>query len=111
MAKLFIIARKPGAFLVHVDEDLAQRAVLVLAGAQVDLVTADDGLLGVALAPFGQLLAVGLDDLLDDDLLDDLLGQTCAFSMVEPVSSVSAASSSSSTRAAASGWLSFDPSR
>jgi hypothetical protein len=37
--------------------------------------------------------------------------RTCAFSMVEPVSSVSAASSSSSTRAAARGWLSFEPSR
>ena len=47
-----------GAFLVHVDEDLAEAAVVVLAGAQVDLVAADDGLLRVALAPVGQLLAL-----------------------------------------------------
>jgi hypothetical protein len=40
---------------VHVDEDLAEAAVLVLAGAQVDLVAADVGLLGVALAAVGQL--------------------------------------------------------
>ena len=38
------------ALLVHVDEDLAERAVLVLAGAQVDLVAADDRLLRVAAA-------------------------------------------------------------
>ena len=38
------------AFLVHVDEDLAEAAVLVFAGAQVDVVAADDGLLGVACA-------------------------------------------------------------
>jgi hypothetical protein len=36
-------------------------------------VAADDGLLGVALAPVGQLGAA-LGDLLDDDLLDHLLG-------------------------------------
>ena len=43
---------------MHVDEDLAEAAVLILAGAQVDLVTADDGLLGVALAAVRQLLAL-----------------------------------------------------
>ena len=47
-----------GAFLVHVDEDLAEPAVVVFAGAQIDLVAADDGLLGVALAAVGQLLAL-----------------------------------------------------
>ena len=36
------------AFLSQVDEQLAERAVLVFAGAQVDLVAADDRLLGVA---------------------------------------------------------------
>src|SRR3546814_18949381 len=63
-----------GAFLVHVDEDLADRAVFVFAGAQVDLVAADDGLLGVALAPLRQAPApLGpLDDALDDALGDDL---------------------------------------
>src|SRR5690606_676546 len=34
-----------GAFLVHVDEDLAERAVLVLTGAEEDLVPADARLL------------------------------------------------------------------
>ena len=63
------------AFLVHVDEDLAQLAVIVFAGAQIDLVPADDGLLRIALAALRQFLAVAADDLADDDLLDDLLGQ------------------------------------
>jgi hypothetical protein len=63
------------AFLVHVDEDLAERAVVVFAGAQVHLVPADIGLLGVALAPLRHLLAVRADDFLDHDLLDHLLGQ------------------------------------
>ena len=44
-----------GAFLVHVDEDLAEPAVLVLAGPQIDLVAADNGLLGIALAAVGRL--------------------------------------------------------
>ena len=43
---------------MHVDEDLAELAVVVFAGAQIDLVAADDGLLGVALAAVRQLLAV-----------------------------------------------------
>src|SRR3712207_110371 len=63
------------AFLVHVDEDLAERAVLVLAGAQVDLVPADHRLLGVALAAAGQLAPLphpALDDPLGD--LDHLAG-------------------------------------
>ncbi len=36
---------------MHVDKDLAQPAVRILAGAEIDLVSADAGLLGVALAP------------------------------------------------------------
>src|SRR5690606_16946038 len=55
--------------------DLAERAVLVLAGPEIDLVAADDGLLGIALAPLRQLLAVRAHEFLDDDLLDDLLGE------------------------------------
>ena len=43
-----------GAFLVHVDEDLAEPPVVVFAGAQIDLVAADDRLLDVALAAVGQ---------------------------------------------------------
>ena len=60
---------------MHVDEDLAEPAVLVFAGVQVDLVAADGRLLRVALAPVGELLALllphvhrALDDLLDDPL-------------------------------------------
>ena len=76
MAKLFIISAEGGAFLVHVDEDLAETAVIVLARAQIHLVTADDGLLGVALAPIGHLFAFALA-LVDDalhDLFSDLRG-------------------------------------
>src|SRR5581483_6408377 len=68
-------AAEGGAFLVHVDEDLADAAVLIFAGAQVDLVAANDRLLGVALAALRQALAalahLALDDLLDDALGDD----------------------------------------
>jgi hypothetical protein len=60
---------------VHVDEDLTQTPVAIFAGAQIDLVAADDGLLGVALAALRQFFAVGADDLAVDDLFDDLLGQ------------------------------------
>jgi hypothetical protein len=54
-----------GAFLVHVDEDLAQLAILELAGVQIDLVAADRGFLDIALAAVGQLAPLGgaLDDL------------------------------------------------
>ncbi len=45
------------AFLVHVDEDLAEPAIVIFAGAQIDLVAADHGLLGIALAAVGELLA------------------------------------------------------
>src|SRR5690606_3179801 len=67
-------------FLMHVDEDLAKATVIELASAQVDLVAADDGLLGVALAAVRQLLAVIADDALDhalDDLLRDLDSSRC----------------------------------
>ena len=63
-----------GALLVHVDEDLAEAAVVVFAGAQIDLVAADDRLLGVALAAVGQLLALADAHDALDDALDDLLG-------------------------------------
>ena len=59
---------------MHVDEDLAQGPVLVFAGAQIDLVAADHGFLGIAPAPVHQFLALRAD-LLDDHLLDDLVGQ------------------------------------
>ena len=59
------------AFLVHVDEDLAELAVDVLAGPEIDLVAADRGLLGVALASVRQALTL---DRSPGDLLGDLAG-------------------------------------
>ena len=75
MAKLLMRRAQRRAFLVHVDEDLAEAAVVVFAGAQIDLVAADHGLLGVALAAVGQLLALAQHGDALDDLLDDLLGE------------------------------------
>jgi len=39
---------------VHVDEDLAEPAIRMLAGLEIDLVAADAGLLGVALSSSGK---------------------------------------------------------
>ena len=39
------------ALFMHVDEDLTEAAVFVFAGAEIDLVPADDGFLGITLAP------------------------------------------------------------
>ena len=51
---------------MHVDEDLAEFAVVVFAGVQVDLVAADRGFLDIALATVGQLAprvrSLDLDD-------------------------------------------------
>ena len=59
-----------GAFLVHVDEDFPQAAVRVFACSQIDLVTADTRLLGVALAAVRKTFAVlrVLHDFRDDSL-------------------------------------------
>lgn len=43
-----------GAFAVHVDEDLTERAVLELTRSEVDLVAADASLLGVAFSSSGK---------------------------------------------------------
>src|SRR5438128_5411317 len=59
------------AFLVHVDEELVQAAVLVLAGAQIDLVAADRS---GALAPVGQPPPLTALDHPFDDAFDDALG-------------------------------------
>ena len=75
IAKLFKQRAQGRAFLVHVDEDLAEPAVVVFAGAQIDLVAADHGLLGVALAAGGQLLALAQHGDALDDLLDHFFGQ------------------------------------
>src|SRR6266850_1823516 len=56
MAKLLMMERS--ALLVHVDEDLAEPAVVIFAGAQIDLVAAHDSLLGIALAAVGHALAL-----------------------------------------------------
>ena len=63
------------AFLVHVDEDLAEPAVVIFAGAEVDLVAADDRLLGIALAAVGHALALAQHDDALDDLLNHFLGE------------------------------------
>ena len=42
---------------MHVDEDLAEPAVRILAGPEIDLVAADAGLLGVALSASGKRFA------------------------------------------------------
>ena len=72
MAKLLRRRAQRGAFLVHVDEDLAEPAVIIFAGAQEDRVAADLGLLRIALAAAGQLLLLAVDPL--DHALDDPLG-------------------------------------
>jgi hypothetical protein len=97
---------------VHVDEDLAEAAVVIFAGAQVDLVAADDGLLGVALAAVRQLLAVAVEPL--DDPLDDLLGDLTAWAAAGWRSSASIGTSSSSSSSISeelSGCESLEPSR
>src|ERR1019366_6817054 len=49
-----------GALLVHVDEDLAERPVFVLAGPEEDLVTADAGLLRIPMATLRQADALAV---------------------------------------------------
>ncbi len=61
---------------MHVDEDLAQFAILELASVQIDLVAAHGGFLDIALASVGQLAALGgsLDIFLHHTFDDALLG-------------------------------------
>jgi hypothetical protein len=42
---------------MHVDEDLAEPAIRILAGAEIDLAAPDAGLLGVALSSSGKRFA------------------------------------------------------
>ena len=63
------------ALLVHVDEDFAEPAVVVFAGAQIDLVAAHHGFLGVALAAVGHALALAHHHDALDDLFHHLLRQ------------------------------------
>ena len=60
------------ALLVHVDEDFAEPAVVVFAGAQIDFMPADHGLLRIALAPVGHPFALAHHDDALDDFLHDL---------------------------------------
>ena len=97
-------AAEGGAFLVHVDEDFAERAVLVFAGAQIDLVVADAGLLRVAGPAIGQAAAAG------DVAVHDLLGDPAP----APPSASPSCHGRRRRRTSAtvlSGWLSFEPSR
>ena len=115
MAKLLMKRAERRAFLVHVDEDLAEAAVIVFAGAQIDLVTADHRLLGVTLAAIGHLLAVAHDDDALDQLLDDLLGDAAwrapAIGFSRKLSIASSSSSSSAMSCELSGCDSLEPSR
>jgi hypothetical protein len=43
---------------VHVDENLAEATVGIISGSEVDLLTADARLLGVAIAPVREALAL-----------------------------------------------------
>jgi hypothetical protein len=44
---------------MHVDEDLSDRTVIILASMQIDFVAADAGFLDIALAPIGQAPSPG----------------------------------------------------
>ena len=66
-------------FLVHIDKDFAKVAVFIFAGAQVNLVPADNCLLGIALAPCRKFFAMAFADLLDHHLFDDLFRQHSRF--------------------------------
>jgi hypothetical protein len=46
------------ALLVHVDENLAEATAGIISGSEVDLLTADARLLGVAIASVGEALAL-----------------------------------------------------
>ena len=55
---------------MHIDEDFAQLAVFIFAGAQIHLMAADGSLLGISLAPVGQASAPGHEPF-DDPFGDD----------------------------------------
>ena len=61
------------AFLVHVQEDLSNRPVRILARPQVNLVAADDRLLGVAEPPLGHPPPLG--QVAHQHSFGDLLGR------------------------------------
>lgn len=74
------------AFLVHVDEDLADAAIFVLTGCQVHFVATNGSLLSVALAAVWQLFTVtdsALNDALNNTLCNSF--RTCSLWLCEDV--------------------------
>ena len=66
------------AFLVHVHKDFAEGAVLIVSGAQVEFMPADDGFLRVAFAAVWQAATFGkvaVDDFFRHAHLRGLRGQ------------------------------------
>ena len=96
-------AAEGGPFLVHVDEDFAERAVFVFAGAEVDLVIADAGLLRVPGPAIRQPATPG------DVAMHDLLGDLAPARPWRSSRPTPRRPSASAT--VLSGWLSFEPSR
>jgi hypothetical protein len=98
---------------VHVDEDLAEPPVVIFAGAQINLVPADDGLLRVALAPARQLLALAREtrSTTRSTTRSASAAARCVCGAAMKLSSASSSSSSSAISCELSGWLSLEPSR
>ncbi len=71
---------EPSTLFVHVDEDLAEIAVFIFTGAQVNFVPANDRFLGVSLTATGQFFTP-TRNLFDHHFLDDLFGQSDCFVM------------------------------
>ena len=99
-------APEGGPFLVHVEEDFAQSAVLVFAGAQINRVVADARFLRVAGTAIRQPSPIG--DIAVDDLFRE---REPARPAVRLCSSALRASRSGASAMVLSGWLSFEPSR
>ena len=76
-----IIHHRPEAraLLVHIDEDFAQLAVLILTGAQIDLMSANNCLLRIAPTTLRHFLTVRADHLFDHHFFDDFLCQNRGF--------------------------------
>ncbi len=98
------------ALFVEVDEDLAEGAVVIFAGAQVELVTGDPGFLGHATTASRKLAADWPEAINVRRQRARFVGMPAAGSLgddfVDPSSSSSLASDLDE-----SGWLSFEPSR
>ena len=60
---------------MHVDKHLAKAAILIFACPQIDLVAADRGFLGIALAAMRQLFTLGIADNPLNHTFDHLRGR------------------------------------